>query len=437
LVDQALILDGAINRRTAPAAGAFLCNADALLANLAGCTCPGRTVSQVADPRNAGLTRRTDDVYAQSVDALILVAQLVGSAGNGAVRGVTVEIGATDFSWGTLHVGAVNRDALTIDADLRVTALVPGLGAIRRETLAIGTLLPGRAGHTDTVAPDTPALIADFVRVADLLPAILGKALPPGTALAGRAGDPHTVRMYAFFLVADLAEIRTLLGGAVQRVAPAVGAPKPRFALDPHAGAPLAYSVDAHLPLPEASNVGAVGRIAVSAGAVLPWRAGDPRATSLHALFVDAHLSVAGALLSLAVDGIAPPHGAALSLRAFHTYAGGVLTLLVDAHLSQARTIPPDAVLGVALPTRTVHSLFTLHPQAGQVHTAIPGADKSRWTIVGGAVIRPAESLDQHPVGAVPTDGSPGASHQQQVRQTEESCREKLHEEPPRVPATT
>jgi hypothetical protein len=313
-------------------------------------------------------------------------------------------------------VGAVARDALSANTDFRVTALVVRLGAVRLEAFAVGALLPGRADHPDAVVPDAAALVAHLVGITYLLPAHLGKALAAGATLAGRAGQPDAILMYAIVLVADLSEIRTLLGRAIQRVAPAVGAAESRFALDAHTGPPLTHPVNAYFPFPETAKIQAVRGVAETARATLSFGTGDPRAAPLHALFVYAHLAVAGAFPGLAVDWIALPDGAALPLGAFNAYTTGVLAFLIDAHLSQTRAISPDAVLGVALPAGAIQTLLALHPQTSQVHAVIPGTDEPRRTIMGGAVVWTAESLDQHSVGTVSADNPPGAGHQKQVQ---------------------
>jgi hypothetical protein len=305
-------------------------------------------------------------------------------------------------------MGAVIRNADAAHADLPISA--SGRGAVHGKTLAVRALFAGRAHDAHAVLPDTTVLVANLVLLAGPGAAQLIETLSARTALSVRTLHAHAVGVDALTLVADFAVIRTIAIGAILRVTPAVGAPKPVLAGHIDTRTSPADAVHANLTLAKAAHIAAICGIAEAAGAALSLGAGHPHATALHAFLVDADFPVTGAFLGLAVDGIALPGRTALPLRTGHTHAAGRLALLVDAHLSLAGAIPPDAVFRIALSPGAGGSLRAVLVQAGDLHAGFVFADETLGTVAHQAVERQAITAYYNPVLAYVVINSPGGA---------------------------
>jgi len=291
------------------------------------------------------LISRADNAQAHPIDTDIVHTNFIYSTlMSPAIGRIAVEIGGADLTGLALYMGAIKRNAFSIPADLTRPAANFSRSTVRRQTLAVGTSLAGRALQADTVLPDAAALETNLPGFANLFAAGNLKTLAPRTALPDRAVHAYAIYMNAAALVAYFAEVRAFEIGAVDRVTPAVGTQPAGLAFNTNAGASLADIVDADLAFAKAFTADAVGRVAVAPGTTFIFRAVDFNATALNALLVDTNFGITRTLFGFTVDRIADTSGTALIETAIDIDTTDLLTFFVNTYFTQARTSSPDAV---------------------------------------------------------------------------------------------
>lgn len=225
----------------------------------------------------------------------------VATAGLATIRagaGIAVRAAGTRRQPGRGPAVGIEPAGKGLPPTVGLLALV-GQGAFLRATrppaASLLAVLPGRTDHTDTIAIHTHVVLADLLRSATVIGAVLGVARPPHADLPGGALHHRAVGRTAAFVDADLPG-RAVAAGASNGQTPTGGTTIIFRAFHVDTTGRLALAVTAHL----AGQTGillAVGRIAQAGRATLAGGAFHSHAAALGAGLVDADLPVTGTVL--------------------------------------------------------------------------------------------------------------------------------------------